>query len=103
MVKIFFLNLKEIIMKKLVLATVALTAFADAPASYTACKACHGVKGETNVTTQNKSHIPANLTKDEIVKSLNGYKDGSYGGAMKAVMKGQVARLTDADIQALAD
>ncbi len=92
-------------MKKLVLATVALTAFAfaDAPASYTACKACHGVKGETNVTTQNKSHIPAELTKDEIVKSLNGYKDGSYGGAMKALMKGQVARLTDADIQALAD
>ncbi len=36
-------------MKKVVLATVALVgfAFADAPASYATCKACHGVKGET--------------------------------------------------------
>lgn len=92
-------------MKKIILATAALTAFAfaDAPASYNACKACHGVKGEVNVTTQNKSHVPANLTKAEIVKSLHGYKDGTYGGAMKGLMKGQVARLSDADIEALAD
>lgn len=92
-------------MKKIILTTVALSAFAfaAAPASYATCKACHGVKGEINVTTQSKSFVPANQTKAEIVKALNGYKDGSYGGAMKAVMKGQVARLTDADIQALAD
>ncbi|HJE03420.1 Cytochrome c-553 precursor [Aliarcobacter thereius] len=92
-------------MKKIVLATVALAgfAFAAAPAAYNACKACHGVKGETNITTQNKSHIPANQTKAEIVKALNGYKDGSYGGPLKGLMKGQVARLSDADIQALAD
>jgi cytochrome c553 len=31
------------------------------------------------------------------------YKDGSYGGAMKGLMKGQVAKLSDADIKALAD
>lgn len=92
-------------MKKVVLATVALVgfAFADAPASYATCKACHGVKGETNITTQNKSHVPANLAKADIVKALNGYKDGSYGGPMKALMKGQVAKLSDADIKALAD
>ncbi len=36
------------------------------------------------------------------VAALKGYKDGSYGGAMKGVMKGQVARLSDADIQDLA-
>lgn len=92
-------------MKKIVLATVALAAFAfaEAPASYNACKACHGVKGEINITTQSKSFVPANLTKAEIEKALNGYKDGSYGGAMKGLMKGQVAKLTDADIKALAD
>ncbi len=92
-------------MKKVVLATVALVgfAFADAPASYATCKACHGVKGETNITTQNKSHVPANLTKADIIKALNGYKDGSYGGPMKGLMKGQVAKLSDADIKALAD
>ena len=92
-------------MKKVVLATVALAAFAfaDAPAAYTACKACHGVKGEVNTTTQSKSFVPANLTKADIEKSLKGYKDGTYGGPMKAIMKGQVAKLSDADIKALAD
>ncbi len=92
-------------MKKIVLATVALVgfAFADAPASYATCKACHGVKGEINITTQSKSHVPANLTKADIVKALNGYKDGSYGGAMKGLMKGQVAKLSDDDIKALAN
>lgn len=92
-------------MKKIVLATVALSAFAfaSAPASYNACKACHGVKGEINITTQSKSFVPSNLTKDEIVKALNGYKDGSYGGPMKGLMKGQVAKLSDDDIKALAE
>jgi cytochrome c len=92
-------------MKKIVLATVALVgfAFADAPASYVSCKACHGVKGEVNTTTQSKSHVPANLSKADIEKSLHGYKDGSYGGAMKAIMKGQVAKLTDDQIKELAN
>ena len=92
-------------MKKIVLATVALVgfAFADAPASYVSSKACHGVKGEVNTTTQSKSHVPANLSKADIEKSLHGYKDGSYGGAMKAIMKGQVAKLTDDQIKELAN
>ncbi|MCT7912054.1 c-type cytochrome [Arcobacter lacus] len=94
-------------MKKIVLTTLAVVAFAfaDAPASYATCKACHGVKGEINITTQSKNHVPANLTKAEIEKALHGYKDGSYAGAgpMKALMKGQVAKLSDADIKALAD
>lgn len=92
-------------MKKIVLATVALVgfAFAEAPAAYTSCKACHGVKGEINVTTQSKSRVPGNLTKADVVKALNGYKDGSYGDAMKGIMKGQVAKLTDADIKALSE
>ena len=92
-------------MKKIVLATVALAAFAfaEAPAAYMACKACHGVKGEVNTTTQSKSYVPANLTKADIEKNLKGYKDGTYGGPMKAIMTGQVAKLSDADIKALAD
>ena len=92
-------------MKKVVLATVALVgfAFADAPASYATCKACHGVKGETNITTQNKSHVPANLAKADIVKALNGYKDGSYGGVMKNLMKTHVETKTPEQIEVLAD
>lgn len=92
-------------MKKIVLTTISLAAlaFASAPASYNACKACHGVKGEINITTKSQSYVPANLSKADIEKALKGYKDGTYGGPMKALMKGQVGRLSDTDIKALAD
>ena len=92
-------------MKKIVLATVALVgfAFADAPSSYATCKACHGVKGEINITTKSLSHVPANLTKAEIEKALHGYKDGTYGGPMQGLMQGQVSKLSDDDIKALAN
>jgi cytochrome c553 len=43
------------------------------------------------------------MTKQEIIDSLKGYKDGTYGGPMKAVMTPQVAGLSDADIQAIAE
>jgi cytochrome c553 len=33
---------------------------------------------------------------------MAGYKDGTYGGPMKGLMKGQVATLSDADIQEIA-
>ncbi|SFV69461.1 Cytochrome C553 (soluble cytochrome f) [hydrothermal vent metagenome] len=42
------------------------------------------------------------MSKAEIETALKGYKDGSYGGAMKGVMKGQVAKLTDKDITEIA-
>ena len=34
--------------------------------------------------------------------ALKGYKDGSYGGAMKGVMKGQVVSMSDEDIASVA-
>ncbi len=43
------------------------------------------------------------MTKDEIVKALKGYKDGSYGGAMKSTMKAQVIYLSDKDIEEIAE
>jgi cytochrome c553 len=90
-------------MKKIVLTVVALAAFAlaDAPASYKTCAACHGLQGEKN--TLAKDLIPSNLAKADVEKALHGYKDGTYGGTMKGVMKGQVMRLSDADIKALAE
>ncbi|MFW2579932.1 c-type cytochrome, partial [Aliarcobacter butzleri] len=72
-------------------------------AAYVSCKACRGAKGEINVTTKSASHVPPNLTKAEIGRALHGYKDGTYGGPMRAIMKGQVAKISDGDIKALAD
>jgi len=66
-----------------------------------ACKGCHGQQFEKKA--MGKSKIVKDMSKEDIVKALKGYKDGSYGGAMKGIMKGQVAALSDADIAAMAD
>ncbi len=65
-----------------------------------ACVGCHGQNFEK--AAMGKSKIVKDMSKEDIVKALKGYKDGSYGGAMKGLMKGQVASLDDAAIEALA-
>ncbi len=73
----------------------------DASALYGTCAGCHGQKGELKAL--GTSPIIAGQPAADIVKKLKGYKDGSYGGAMKSVMTGQVASLSDADMEALAE
>ena len=46
--------------------------------------------------------VPSNLTKAQVETALHGYKDGSYGGAQKMLMKGQVMSLSDAQIKEIA-
>jgi len=65
-----------------------------------ACAGCHGANFEK--AAMGKSKIVKDMSKEDIVKALKGYKDGSYGGAMKGLMKGQVASLDDAAIEAIA-
>jgi cytochrome c553 len=67
----------------------------------TACAGCHGANFEKKAL--GKSKIVNNMKKDEIVKALKGYKDGSYGGAMKGMMKTQADSLDDAKIEAIAN
>jgi cytochrome c553 len=64
------------------------------------CATCHGVNAEKKAL--NTSKVIAGWDENKIVSALKGYKDGSYGGAMKAIMKGQVSTLSDEEIQALA-
>lgn len=87
-------------MKKVLLLTaiLATTVFAN---PYVKCVACHGANGEK--IALGKSKIIKDMTKAEIITALKGYKDGSYGGALKGMMKGQVATLSDADIEAIAN
>ncbi len=87
-------------MKKILLLTsvLACVAFAN---PYAKCVACHGANGEK--VALGKSKIIKDMSKEDFIKAMKGYKDGTYGGAMKGVMKGQVATLSDADIEAIAD
>ena len=90
-------------MKKIVLSSifVAATAAYLSAASFTACAACHGANGEK--AALGKSKIIKDMPKAEFVAALKGYQDGTYGGAMKNLMVGQVKGLDEATIQALAD
>jgi cytochrome c553 len=72
-----------------------------APDSFAKCVSCHGAKAEKKAL--GKSQVIAGWDAAKTEKALKGYKDGSYGGAMKGVMKGQVATLSDEDIKALAE
>lgn len=72
----------------------------DGAAIYKACASCHGQNAEKQAL--NKSQIIKGWESKKIVAALKGYKDGTYGGSMKAMMKGQVAKLSDAEIQAIA-
>lgn len=85
----------------MMLGLTAMLAATDGAAIYKAnCASCHGATGEKKAL--NKSQVIKDFSQEQIVTALKGYKDGSYGGAMKALMKGQAAKLSDDDITAIA-
>lgn len=73
---------------------------ADGADIYNKCAGCHGVNAEKKAL--GKSQVIKGWEAAKVVSALKGYKDGTYGGAMKGLMKGQVAALSDADIEAVA-
>ena len=85
-------------MKKIVLGTLVLSVAAFAAVNLGACKGCHGAHFEKHAL--GKSKVVADMTKAEVSDALVGYKHGTYGGPMKGIMKGQVARYSDADLKA---
>jgi cytochrome c553 len=72
---------------------------ANASGLYAKCIGCHGAKGEK--VALGKSKIINAMSSADIETALNGYKDGSYGGPMKGVMKGQVSTFSPEEIKAL--
>ena len=73
----------------------------DGKALYAGCIGCHGVNGEKKAL--GKSAVIQGWDSLKTEDALNGYKDGSYGGAMKAIMKGQAAKFNGAQTKAIAD
>ncbi len=87
-------------MKKALLLTTILACIAFAN-PYQKCVGCHGANGEK--VALGKSKIIKDMTKAEIITAMKGYKEGTYGGPMKGLMKGQATSLSDADIEAIAN
>lgn len=81
--------------------TVMLSA-ADGSALYQKCAACHGLKAEKQAL--GKSQVIAGWKADKTLEALKGYKAGTLNTkGMGALMKGQLAALSDSDMKALAD
>jgi cytochrome c553 len=78
----------------------ALGAKIDGSKIFVKCSSCHGQKAEKKALT--KSQIIQGWSVSKITAAINGYKNGTYGASMKGVMKPQVSKLSDAEIQAVA-
>ena len=89
-------------MKKIITSIVAITATTALMAGVNAgaCKGCHGQNFEKKAL--GKSKVVSAMTHADIATALKGYKAGTYGGPMKGLMKGQVAKYSDADLDAFA-
>lgn len=89
---------------KTFIALLGLTALlsADGSGLYSKCASCHGAKGEK--VALGKSEVIAGWSSDKTLAALKEYKAGTRNvHGMGAMMKGQVASLSDADLKALAD
>ncbi|WP_294965825.1 cytochrome C [Sulfurimonas sp.] len=65
-----------------------------------ACAACHNA--DFKKSALGKSKIVAELTHEQIATALKGYKAGTYGGSLKALMKGQIGKYSDAELEEFA-
>jgi cytochrome c-type protein NapB len=82
------------------IATLGLLTVTTSAFDTKGCTGCHGANFEKKA--MGKSEIVKDLSKEDIIKALKGYKDGSFGGAMKGIMKGQASKMSDEDIEAFA-
>lgn len=91
-------------MKKSLLLALMMSAAlsaADGAALFNKCAACHGANGEKQAL--GKSKVINTMQPSQIESAIEGYQNGTYGGPMKALMKGQVVSLNAEEIKAIAE
>ncbi|MDD5716570.1 MAG: c-type cytochrome [Sulfuricurvum sp.] len=85
-----------------ILGLTAMLSAADGGTLFQKCAACHGAKGEK--AALGKSEVIAGWKSDKVLEALKGYKSGSRNTkGMGAIMKGQMAALSDGDMKTIAD
>ncbi|MEY3002029.1 MAG: hypothetical protein RLZZ428_404 [Pseudomonadota bacterium] len=82
--------------------TIETTQALMAPTVFDKCKGCHGANGQQ--AAMGKSAIIAGQDKETLIASMKAYQAGTrnevgFGG----LMKGQLASVTDEDINAIAE
>ncbi len=91
----------EVVQEAQKVAEVVAEVSIDAAALYQVCSGCHGVDGSK--VALGKSQVIKGWSAKKISDALHGYKNGTYGGAMKGLMGAQASKLSDAQIEALAE
>lgn len=66
---------------------------------FKACVSCHGAKAQNKAL--GKSDVINTWSEEQLIAALKGYKNGTYGKTMKALMKSQVSKLSDKEIESL--
>jgi cytochrome c553 len=72
----------------------------DGKALFAPCVSCHGAQGQNKAL--NTSEVIQGWSKEKVLTALKGYKEGTYGKHMKAILNGQVKNLSDEQLEALA-
>jgi cytochrome c553 len=67
----------------------------------TSCLSCHGLHAEKKALT--KSQVIQGWESSKVLAALEGYKNKTYGNAMKTIMEGKVKDLSAEDMKALSD
>ena len=94
--------MKKLAILGLAAATAVTLVAADGAALYKKCAGCHGLHGEKKAL--GKSAVIKGWPKEKTIEALKGYKAGTRNvHGMGGLMKGQVASLSDADIEAIAE
>ncbi|QFR48591.1 c-type cytochrome [Sulfurimonas lithotrophica] len=93
-------TINKVILGLTLIGSLTSLAAADGATIFKKCAGCHGMNAEKKAL--GKSQVIKGWQASKTEAALKGYKDGSYGGPMKALMKGQVATLNDEQIKSLA-
>jgi len=83
-------------MKKILISAILMAVgVASLSANTASCVGCHGSKFEK--VAMGKSKVVKDMSLEDIQVALKGYKDGTYGGSMKGLMKGFIKNVSDTD------
>ena len=74
---------------------------ASAEVNLTQCAGCHGKNFEKSAL--GKSRIVKDLNATEIETALKGYKNGTYGGGLKNIMKGMASKYNNEQIKEISE
>jgi cytochrome c553 len=92
---------KEVVAEKVEEVKEVASKQINGAALFQVCAGCHGA--DASKAALGKSQIIKGWDAKKIADALHGYKAGTYGGAMKSLMVGQVSKLSDGDIKALSE